>query len=166
MIRKAIIVMLTLGAVGILGTTLPGYSSRVVAVKYPLTPTLSMDIIVGMGNASYRVFEYKTPPSAPRWGFRVTRIPPEVMEVLFTQFLWRWDVGQPLVRPQRIVNAVCVPAWTLFLLLSAYPMIAFIRGPMRRYRRRKRGQCLGCGYSLEGNVTGVCPECGTEAERP
>jgi hypothetical protein len=27
--------------------------------------------------------------------------------------------------------------------------------------RRKHGQCLGCGYSLTGNTSGVCPECGT-----
>ena len=53
--------------------------------------------------------------------------------------------------------------WFPFILFATYPTIAFIRGPMRRRRRRKRGQCLGCGYSLEGNVTGVCPECGVKA---
>ena len=28
-------------------------------------------------------------------------------------------------------------------------------------RRRASGQCLQCGYPLTGNVSGVCPECGT-----
>jgi hypothetical protein len=31
----------------------------------------------------------------------------------------------------------------------------------RQLRRRLRGDCLRCGYSLTGNTTGICPECGT-----
>ncbi len=27
-------------------------------------------------------------------------------------------------------------------------------------RRRLKGQCIGCGYDLRGNVSGICPECG------
>ena len=30
----------------------------------------------------------------------------------------------------------------------------------RRKDRKKRGQCLHCGYDLSDNVSGVCPECG------
>ena len=26
----------------------------------------------------------------------------------------------------------------------------------------RRQVCLECGYSLEGNVSGVCPECGEQ----
>jgi len=55
-----------------------------------------------------------------------------------------------------------IPLWCPLLLLTVYPSIAFIRGPLRRYRRRrKRGLCVRCGYNLTGNVSGVCPECGT-----
>ena len=53
-----------------------------------------------------------------------------------------------------------VPVWLLVALFGSYPMLAFIRGPHRRYRRRKKGLCLKCGYNLTGNVSGVCPECG------
>ena len=35
----------------------------------------------------------------------------------------------------------------------------------RRKRRKERGQCHHCGYSLTGNVSGVCPECGTRLAR-
>ena len=59
--------------------------------------------------------------------------------------------------------AVAIPAWTLPLLFATYPTMAFIRGPLRRHRRRKRGLCLTCGYDLTGNVTGVCSECGMES---
>ncbi|MCH8148546.1 MAG: hypothetical protein IH987_11215 [Planctomycetes bacterium] len=46
------------------------------------------------------------------------------------------------------------------VLVAIYPMFAFIRGPVRRWRRRRRSLCIRCGYNLEGNVSGVCPECG------
>jgi len=55
---------------------------------------------------------------------------------------------------------VGVPFWSLFLLLSAYPVYTVVRGPLRRYRRHRAGLCLKCGYNLTGNVGGVCPECG------
>ena len=32
--------------------------------------------------------------------------------------------------------------------------------------RRHRGKCVGCGYSLKDNVSGVCPECGTGVAKP
>ena len=54
-----------------------------------------------------------------------------------------------------------IPLWATFILLSLYPAIAFIRGPFRRYRCRKKGLCLTCGYNLTGNISGVCPECST-----
>ena len=57
---------------------------------------------------------------------------------------------------------VSAPAWGPFLALAAYPTLAFIRGPLRRWRRRKRGQCINCGYDLTGNESGTCPECGME----
>ena len=50
--------------------------------------------------------------------------------------------------------------WTVSTIFAAYPMLAFFRGPLRHWRRRRKGLCLKCGYNLEGNVSGVCPECG------
>ena len=57
---------------------------------------------------------------------------------------------------------VFVPLWMPTVLFAAYPAIALARSPGRRHRRRrKRGQCVKCGYDLTGNVSGVCSECGT-----
>lgn len=58
------------------------------------------------------------------------------------------------------IRAVAFPHWLLFVLLAAYPTIAFVRGPLRRWRRKRKGSCLKCGYNLTGNVSGRCPECG------
>lgn len=59
------------------------------------------------------------------------------------------------------VTWVRIPLWAPFILFAAYPTIAFIRGPVRRWRRRRKGCCVKCGYNLTGNVSGVCPECQT-----
>lgn len=59
----------------------------------------------------------------------------------------------------RITKAY-LPLWIPLVLFSMYPTIAFVRGPYRRHRRRKKGHCLKCGYDLTGNISGVCPECG------
>lgn len=56
------------------------------------------------------------------------------------------------------------PSWALLILaglLGTYPGVVFIRRPFRRARRLRNGWCLGCGYDLQGNISGVCPECGT-----
>ena len=52
------------------------------------------------------------------------------------------------------------PCWALVLLFSAWPIIAFVRGPYRRAGRRAKGFCLQCGYNLTGLVEPRCPECG------
>ena len=59
-----------------------------------------------------------------------------------------------------------VPHWAIVSALAALPAgrLGLLVGRRRRaalYRRR--GLCPACGYDLTGNVTGVCPECGTEA---
>ncbi|MCH7814156.1 MAG: hypothetical protein IID40_09070 [Planctomycetes bacterium] len=82
----------------------------------------------------------------------------------------RPDTNWPLVRfyPDRIgFGFVCslleVSIWLPLALLSVYPAIAFarfVRGPIRRWRRRRKGLCAECGYDLTGNESGVCPECG------
>jgi len=73
---------------------------------------------------------------------------------------------QPVSLPGKIIHAhhIGFRLWPCFLLFAAYPTIAFIRGPLRRWRRQRKGLCVKCGYNLSGNVTGACPECGTEVD--
>jgi hypothetical protein len=60
----------------------------------------------------------------------------------------------------EVTKTLTVWLWGVAALLLIYPIAAFIRGPVRRWRRRRRGLCRHCGYDLTGNVSGVCPECG------
>ena len=41
-------------------------------------------------------------------------------------------------------------------------LVSAIALGFRNTPKRFRNQCPRCGYNLTGNVSGVCPECGTE----
>jgi hypothetical protein len=56
---------------------------------------------------------------------------------------------------------VRISLWVPAMLLGAYPASILIGGPYRRWRRRRQGVCLNCAYNLTGNISGICPECGT-----
>ncbi len=66
----------------------------------------------------------------------------------------RYDDIRVRVSPFRLSVVLAAP-------LVLMTIVAIIRGPLRHFRRRRRGLCGRCGYNLEGNVTGVCPECGS-----
>ncbi|MCG3132561.1 MAG: hypothetical protein FLDDKLPJ_03420 [Phycisphaerae bacterium] len=50
-------------------------------------------------------------------------------------------------------------------ILAALKLLRFVRDfvihPLTVNERRRRGVCVVCEYDLTGNVSGVCPECGT-----
>jgi hypothetical protein len=49
--------------------------------------------------------------------------------------------------------------YAFWLILTGYLALLALR--FVRARRIKPGHCNQCGYSLTGNTSGVCPECGT-----
>lgn len=54
-----------------------------------------------------------------------------------------------------------VPLWMFW---GGAITAAIVMGPLARARRRRRGLCLRCGYSLAGLATEApCPECGNRA---
>ena len=60
----------------------------------------------------------------------------------------------------RIGVNMTLPLWMPLLLFGMPLGMLLARGPLRRWSRRRRGLCLTCGYNLEGNTSGTCPECG------
>ena len=61
-------------------------------------------------------------------------------------------------------KSVIFPMWMPVGLASLLPIAWFSILAFAEHRRRKqtgRGLCSTCGYSLTGNTSGVCPECGT-----
>lgn len=56
--------------------------------------------------------------------------------------------------------SMIIPFWMLVVGCSSYPFTALVRASIRRHRHR-RGRVCKCGYNLTGNISGICPECGT-----
>jgi hypothetical protein len=58
--------------------------------------------------------------------------------------------------------ALAVHHWLLIAMTAILPTFAVVR----TFRRRQvKGQCPICSYNLTGNVSGICPECGTAISR-
>ena len=62
------------------------------------------------------------------------------------------------------VRYAAFPLWVPLLVLAAYPCASLTFSSLRRRYRHRRGRCSNCRYDLTGNISGVCPECGTEIE--
>jgi hypothetical protein len=59
------------------------------------------------------------------------------------------------------ITVIALPLWMPFLAFAVPSIIGWWRT-----RRRPSSQCPSCGYDLTGNVSGLCPECGTEVPPP
>jgi len=69
--------------------------------------------------------------------------------------------GEDIPYRCRLVYVAYVPCVYFTILLSIYPAIFFIRTYRRRRVNRQALQpCGQCGYDLQGNESGTCPECG------
>ncbi len=166
MIRKIIIVLLTLGAALTLVSGVIGFFAQV-DVTIPDRP------LFVVGERSFAVVSVHGLVNF--WRFTVVDTPQQtrrthwvVLPKLRLVAMGRDESGFTFpdsapnagvhIKADRIRVGLLLPV----ILLGAYPLVVFCRGPMRRWHRRRKGLCIKCGYNLTGNVSGVCPECGTE----
>jgi hypothetical protein len=62
--------------------------------------------------------------------------------------------------PNGSLYNLAVPHWFV-MTLCGIPPVAWTISAWRRRSRRRPGVCRSCGYDLRGNISGVCPECGS-----
>ena len=159
MIRKAIIVVLTTLSLWMSWSCVDSFSRRM-RLDWFVTDRECITAVFTEGAVVLFRSNSKTPSP---WRFR-RKVEPIVGRDGWVRNLtaFRYKSRGPRIPSQPYAGIAMMPIWLPLAALAAYPTIAFIRGPVRRYRRRRRGLCLKCGYDLTSNVTGVCSECGTE----
>ncbi len=71
---------------------------------------------------------------------------------------------------ERLIGSGDTALAVFLILLVVVPAISALAthkvfaGRLRRASQRKPKMCVVCTYNLTGNVSGVCPECGTKIE--
>jgi len=172
MIRKAIIVVLTLAAVGTAALCaesyrkLRGHNFVYLGLSYEGGYYWHW----GLENGQLQVqYGYRVPrdsvktPSWTSFSLFGLRFAYRVQLRDYYGGGWFEDRGRPLPASKRCGTChvhVEVPLWQPLVVFAAYPTLAFVHNLLRPWRRRRKGLCLKCGYNLTGNVSGVCPECG------
>ena len=159
MIRRTVIITLSLAALATAGLWLAGYMT-------PLswshrTKTQLVVIAVHDGELMLRrrssTVDWRSPPASPDDTWTLKQVKHKVPFLGLRLEHAKASAGEAgTVYGGKAV----IPLWLVFTLLIFYPVTAFLRGPVRRARRRKRGSCVQCGYNLTGNTSGTCPECG------
>lgn len=141
-------------------------TSAACAIAWPITLRTQVIYVNGATLCSLgfgRVMLQRRPPRSMDFpdGFNVEPI----HEVL------RRTIWSPVYKSGSILDGpedrgfwftIQIPLWTFVVVFALNPTLAFICGPLRRWRRRRASACLRCGYDLTGNVTGICPECGSK----
>lgn len=67
--------------------------------------------------------------------------------------------------PFFAAREVTVPLWVFVVAALLLPSARALRW-LRARRVNGTGECPRCAYNLTGNISGICPECGTAIRQP
>ena len=73
--------------------------------------------------------------------------------------------GAALVAAAVVLTFAVASAALACVLLGIWFAFSTVATPVSRWLERRTpaaGHCVGCGYNLRGNVSGICPKCGNE----
>ena len=150
MIRKGIIVVLTLAAVG-------------TGVVWACEPAFLRLQAMPSRYASYEENHWRVSVHRPglNLGYGARSFPGNrsVSQASFAGFHY-----SHVTTADADYIGLTIPYWELLLLFVVYPAATLTRGVAHKYFRRPlppEDHCQKCGYNLTGNKSGRCPECGT-----
>lgn len=69
-------------------------------------------------------------------------------------------------QPNYVRLSMCLPFWVPAVSLTIVAACLGLMPIIRKQFRMRHNLCMRCGYSLTGNESGVCPECGARVEKP
>lgn len=92
-------------------------------------------------------------PNTPRYGVHLLPVSP------YDTRAWLPQRDASASRPYVYTIAIPLP----LIAVPAAILLLFAASP-RRYLRRRRGQCLHCGYDLRSLASARCPECGSPTD--
>lgn len=95
----------------------------------------------------------RTLPAEPAQVLTGVELPHRASRWLADDAAWRRRLPTTILWPGVLVNTFLYAAVLAALFLGV--------GSLRRACRRCCERCITCGYSLAGNTSGVCPECGS-----
>lgn len=173
MIRKTIIVMLILAAVGATGLGIATCFEPILWTEPKDVGRRAYGVAVCRGEVALHYWRFKARPGSRSRRLTLDPFATYRNEIRLGATAYSRSWKNPPLEYRIAVNDqggggtlvttdVRLLVWPLAVAFAAYPTIAFIRGPVRRWRRQRKGQCVKCGYNLTGNVSGVCPECGEQ----
>ena len=187
--RRIVAMVLTILAIGVLGLWADSYRTRTLPPLTPkeqaffdslslqLVPFSDSTALIGINYSHhttdrviYRIRTCQGNLSLELDTGIVTGTPIKPIDLSLGHFSmgqWVWtssiiwgEDGEPDIHDEYHVREVSLPFWALFLMLAMQPVVWFVTGPLKRNRRRRRGQCTTCGYDLSRSPD-RCPECGT-----
>jgi len=107
-----------------------------------------------------RIIFFNHKSIGPRWvcrrSYMTMRFRPGMLSSRFAD----WGLGIALPSTHGGGLLLYIPVW-LLVVAAGFPTAVL----WWRDRRPKAGRCEVCRYDLTGNVSGVCPECGTVFEQ-
>ena len=177
MIRKTIIAVLTLGAVGVVVLWIARYfggvnletrfsmawlETLVILCGLPAAVLLSIPILRVVSPS--RILRRALPTLSPQSLLTVLRLGIALCagSIVCALGMLYWVLPGNTC-PFGFVGALIVVYGPIAAAgLGLTLLIAFVN--VRRQWRWKQHLCIKCGYNLVGNVSGMCPECGTTIE--
>ncbi len=99
--------------------------------------------------------------------FRFRRLPYRLNATVMTLVFGSALVFRAAAMPIRWYNDL----WIAYAAVASFwfvwlPIVLWINRRMRLRLLKEKGLCVKCDYDLTGNVSGICPECGTPIEKP